>query len=284
MNNTLKTILIWIFAILLTLVTAVYQRLTGPSYPVRGTAEIGGQEVKYRLIRTWDGSDDARVTILIPDTAVRGEIKLRRFKSLDSWSVAPMTRSGDTLVGLLPHQPPAGKIMYEVFLTRGDQRVQLNEHPAVLRYKGFVPGFILIPHIFFMFFAMVLSAVTGLTALFRGRHTYIYAWLTTVFIIIGGLILGPIVQKYAFDAYWNGWPFGHDLTDNKSLVAFLFWAGALWAMHKNRENRLWPIVAAVVLLIVFLIPHSMLGSEIDHTKSTHLTPMTPSPEGEGEPA
>ena len=35
---------------------------------------------------------------------------------------------------------------------------------------------------------------------------------------LGGMILGPIVQKYAFGAYWTGIPFGHDLTDAKNLV------------------------------------------------------------------
>jgi hypothetical protein len=266
MNSTLKTILIWFFAVIFTLASAFYQKLTGPTYPVRGHAEIGGQQVKFRLIRSYDLSDDAKVTVMVPDTSVRGEIRLRRFKSLDSWQVQPMQRHGDTLIGALPHQAPAGKIMYDVTLVKGDQRVLLNDHPAVLRYTGYVPRYILIPHIFFMFMAMLFSTLTGLLVIFRGRNTYLYAWITLVSVGIGGLILGPVVQKFAFDAYWTGWPFGHDLTDNKSLVAFIFWLAALLVMKKNRENKLWPIVASIVLLVVFMIPHSVLGSEIDFTK------------------
>jgi hypothetical protein len=82
---------------------------------------------------------------------------------------------------------------------------------------------------------------------------------------VGGLILGPVVQKYAFGAYWTGWPFGQDLTDNKTLVAWIFWAIALWRLHKNPANRTWPAIAMVVLLLVFLIPHSMFGSELDYS-------------------
>jgi hypothetical protein len=271
MHKIVKSALIWLFAIVFTFATAVYQRMTGPTYPVRGHAEIGGQHVKFALIRSYDLSDDARITVVVPDTSVKGELRLRRFRSHDSWQIQPMQRHGDTLIGALPHQPPAGKVMYEVTLVKGDQRVLLNKNPAVLRYTGYVPRFILIPHIFFMFFAMLFSTLTGVMVLFRGKNSYIYAWITTVFLFIGGLILGPIVQKYAFDAYWTGWPFGHDLTDNKSIVAFLFWAGALYAMKKNRENKLWPFIAAVVLLVVFLIPHSVLGSEIDFTKEQQQT-------------
>ncbi|MCX6280212.1 MAG: hypothetical protein NT004_19280 [Bacteroidetes bacterium] len=266
MNSKLKYTLIWIFSVVFTLCIAVYQRMTGPTYPVRGKAEIGGQTVKFRLIRTYDGNDNAPIKVIAPDTTIKGELKLRRFKSYDGWQIQAMQRKGDTLVGYLPHQDPAGKVMYDVTLIKGDQRVLLNDHSAVLRYKGFVPGYILIPHIFFIFFAMIFSTLTGFMVVFRMKHAYIYTWLTVIFLAMGGLILGPIVQKFSFDAYWTGWPFGYDLTDNKSLVAFIFWVIALVVMKKHRENQLWPIIATIVLLAIFLIPHSTLGSEIDFTK------------------
>ena len=41
---------------------------------------------------------------------------------------------------------------------------------------------------------------------------------------------------------------------------------ALFVMKKNRENKLCPVIASIVLLAVFMIPHSVLGSEIDFTK------------------
>ncbi len=274
MNKTLKYTLIWILAVILTMGSAVYQRRTGPTYPLRGEKEIAGAKVKYQLIRSYDLSDEAKVTVIVPDTSVKGELTLRRFKSFDKWVDQPMQRHGDTLVGLLPHLPPAGKIMYEVTLVSGDQHVKLNDHPAVLRYTGYVPRYILIPHIFFMFFGMFFSTLAGLMVLAGSRRSCIYAWITVIFVGIGGLILGPIVQKFAFDAYWTGWPFGHDLTDNKSIVAFLFWVGGLYALNKNREAKLWPVIAAVALLVVFMIPHSMLGSEIDYTKDAPAVETT----------
>ncbi len=265
-NPKVKTILIWFFAIVFTLVSAVYQKMTGPTYPVRGHAEIGGQKIGFKLIRSYDLSDDAKVTVIIPDTSVKGELRLRRFKSMDNWQTTVMTRHGDTLIGALPHQAPAGKVMYDVTLIKAGKRVLLNSYPAVLRYTGFVPRYILFPHILLMFMAMLFSTLTGLLVIFRGKNSYLYTWITVISVGVGGLILGPIVQKFAFDAYWTGWPFGNDLTDNKSIIAFIFWVIALVVMKKNRENKLWPIVASIVLLVVFMIPHSMFGSEIDFTK------------------
>jgi len=266
MNKTLKNWLIWIFAFIFTVLIAGYQRRTGPSYPMDVKKEIGQKIIKAELIRTYDGQDDAKVILKIADTSIRGEVQFRRFKSYDNWTTAPMVRKGDSLIASLPHQDIAGKVMYRITLVKGNEQVLLNEDQAVLRYKGHVPMYILIPHILIIFLAMLFSTITGLEAITKGKNTYLYTWITIITLVIGGLILGPIVQKFSFDVYWAGWPFGHDLTDNKSIVAFLFWVIALIVQYKNRETKFWPILASIVLLVVFLIPHSMLGSEIDYTK------------------
>jgi len=266
MNKSLKGWMIWIFAIIFTVVIAGYQRRTGPTYPMKVKKELGQAVIKTELIRTYDGPDDARIILNIPDTAIKGKIQFRRFKSYDNWTTAPMVRKGDSLIASLPHQDISGKVMYYITLIRGNEQVLLNDDAAVLRYKGYIPMFILLPHILIIFLAMLFSTITGLEAITKGSHTYLYTWITIITLFIGGLVLGPIVQKFSFGVYWAGWPFGHDLTDNKSVVAFLFWIIALIVQYRNREKRLWTILASIVLLIVFLIPHSLLGSEIDYTK------------------
>ena len=77
------------------------------------------------------------------------------------------------------------------------------------------------------------------------------------------MILGPIVQYYAFGDLWTGIPFGWDLTDNKTLIAFIFWILAVY-MNRKTDRPLYTALAAFVLLLVFSIPHSMFGSELDY--------------------
>jgi hypothetical protein len=135
-----------------------------------------------------------------------------------------------------------------------------------MRFKGPVPLYILLPHILCMFLGLLFSTRTAIEALIKGAKTYKYAIWTLIFLIPGGLILGPMVQKYAFGAYWTGWPFGHDLTDNKTLVMVLAWAFTIYKLKKDPSNRFWPVAAAIIVLVVYLIPHSVLGSQIDYTK------------------
>jgi len=265
---TSKIALLWIFSFVFTVAIAYYQRTTGPTYPIKGKAEIAGQTVKYKLIRSFGGDEDAQLVIKDVDESIEGLVKYKRFGTNDEWTSFSMTRDGKELKGYLPNQPPAGKLMYHIALTSGSESVLLNDEPTVIRFKGDVPAWVLIPHVLIMFTAMMMSTRTGLEALARGKKSYSYALITLVTLFVGGLILGPVVQKYAFGEYWTGWPFGQDLTDNKTLVAFIFWAIAVWRLKKNPGNRTWPIVAMVVLLMVYLIPHSMFGSSLDYGSGT----------------
>lgn len=270
-KEKMKSVLLWALALVLMLGLAVYQRMTGPTHPVRGKITIKGETVKYKLLRSHDTGLDARIEITVPQ-GVTALFKYKRFKSYDEWTSVELQPENGKINAAIPFQPPAGKVEYQIALIDGEEAYPLTVDPIIIRFKGAVPDFALIPHIFFMFFAMVFSIRTGLEALLNRKKTYLYTSMTLIFLFIGGLILGPIVQKYAFDAYWTGWPWGTDLTDNKTIIAFIFW-GLAWVMvYRNKKNRLFPIIAMVIMVAVYLIPHSLLGSEIDHTKQTQTTP------------
>jgi hypothetical protein len=271
MNEITKNSLLWILAIVLTLGMAYYQKTTGPTWPVTGEISIDNNEVGFKLLRSHGGEGGAPVTVEVDDKSVSGEVTFKRYKSYDEWQTITMKRKGEKLVMELPHQPPAGKVEYKVVLKKGNQTWNLSEEPVVLRYKGAVPIGILVPHIFFMFMSMLFGMRILLELVTGGNKTDYLSKVVTISILIGGLILGPIVQKYAFGAYWTGWPFGHDMTDNKTLFMFIFWVIAWWRLSKNPLNRLWPAIAVFVMFAVYLVPHSTLGSEIDYTKEQPKT-------------
>jgi hypothetical protein len=262
-----KSILFWILAVVITIASIIYQRMTGPTYPVRSEIEIENTEIKYELLRTHVTDADARMEIDIAGADIRGEITWRRFKSHDPWSTEELKREDDKLIVTIPKQPPAGKVIYVVSLIDSEgKRYELSSESVIIRFKGSVPIYIIIPHVFLIFFALLLSTRTGFEALLRGRQSYRLALWTLAIMFIGGLIFGPIMQKFAFGAFWTGWPVGHDLTDTKTAVAALFWIIAIWRANRMGRGRGWIILAAIVTFIIFLIPHSVLGSELDYTQ------------------
>lgn len=263
----MRSWMLWTIAVVITLASAFYQRTTGPSYEVRVHEEIAGVEVGGELLRSHSVSSDLPVSLEIPDPDVTGRVLWRRYGANEDWRSNPMTRDGDRLTTHLPAQPSAGKLEYSVLLTKGETTLTVmnGDEAVVARFKGDVPAFVLAPHIFFMFFAMLWSNRTGLEALTGGLKRQRMALTTFGLLVVGGLILGPIVQKYAFGAYWTGWPLGEDLTDNKLAVAAAAWAWASWRKGNGRWPRAIAIIAALVVFAVYMIPHSMHGSTLDYS-------------------
>jgi hypothetical protein len=199
----------------------------------------------------------------VEDQKISGEVAWRRFPTSDPWQVTALRREGDWLKGALVRQPPAGKIEYQVRLRKKNESVVFPQMPAVTRFKGEVSPAVLIPHILLLFVGMLLAVRVGLDALLARKRNKGLLWATLGCFLLGGLILGPIIQHAAFGAFWTGWPFGNDLTDNKTVVAVLVWLFALWRARGDRQARGAVLVAALVTLLVFAIPHSTWGSQLD---------------------
>ncbi len=262
-----RTTLFWILALVVTVVSATYQRVTGPTYPLSGKVQLGDVRASYRLLRSQGGAEDAPVRVTVNDPGISGVLEWKRYKTADSWNALEMRRVGDSLEARLPHQPPAGKLEYRVILTKAEQRIILPEEGAtVIRFKGDVPTAILIIHVIAMFGAMLLSTRTGLEFFNPNPRLKRLIYWTLGFLAFGGLVMGPIVQKYAFDAYWTGWPFGTDLTDNKTFAGLLGWVAAAVALRRGWNAKRWALGASIFLFVIYLIPHSVLGSELDYSQ------------------
>ena len=133
----------------------------------------------------------------------------------------------------------------------------------MIRFRNDVPASILIPHILLMFGAMLLAVYTLLLVV-TGKPYRRWLKITVGTLFVGGFILGPLVQHAAFGPWWAGFPYGTDLTDNKTLLSFLVFLAAL-ATLRWKYNK-WVVCLAVLFMIaIFSIPHSALGSEYDYT-------------------
>lgn len=283
----MKKTLIWFLAFIITLCAAYYQRKTGPTYPKTVDVKLNGKEYSLKLKRSLGLDERPEIKLGVTDTTIRAKIYYRRFKTDDEYSSAEFNYKTYPVKSYvmnrifkiyeekgffaeIPQQPKAGKIQYYFELTdsRGTTGL-LKDNPVILRFKGSVPGYILIMHILFMFLAMLFSTLAGLMCIAKMPQYRKYSIWTVVLLFAGGFVLGPVVQKFAFGQLWTGVPFGWDLTDNKTLIVMVFWILAI-IMNRKKERPVYTILASAALLLVFSIPHSILGSQLDY-KSGQVT-------------
>ncbi len=278
----MKKFILWSLAVLITISAAVYQRKTGPTYPKQVSAVLNDSVYTLGLVRSLSLDERSEVKLNVKDTSIRAKLYFKRFRSEENYQVVDFSHKifpvdsyimnkffkiteEKGMFAEVPQQPEAGKLQYYIEITDNNGTKTLSEEsPIVIRFKGGVPGFVLLPHILFMFFAMLFSTLAGLMSLIKYPLYKKYTLWTLILLIAGGMILGPIVQYYAFGDFWTGIPFGWDLTDNKTLIALIFWILAVY-MNRKKDKPLYTALAALVLMLVYSIPHSLFGSELDYS-------------------
>lgn len=272
----MKNVLMWVAAVFLAIAAMIYQRSTGPTYEYKGNLEINGETHKYELLRSHETTAGAKIELPHFDGSdYTATLHYKRYQTQDSVTALDFQLDENSLfTAQLPVQPAAGKMEY--FITGAVNGEQFSipekgEENIVLRYKDPVSDFILVPHVVMMIIVIIFGMRAGLSALFDDGS--MRKWTTVAFtaMTIGGMILGPLVQKSAFGEYWTGFPFGGDFTDNKMLIMWVAWALALAIIGfkpKKKENvsRATVMIAALVMTVVYLIPHSMGGSTLDYDK------------------
>ena len=282
-HSKLTNVLLWFLAGIVTLVCFAYQDKTGPTYPLEGEFQAAQGTVHFKFLRSETIGTDLKIMLLDPvPLGVTGYVKYRRYKSDDDWESLSMnpgsfefSRRGRTesIQGIgveLPSlQERAGKYEYLVYIDDGhNEAVSVTDgKPIYARYKAEVPTGVLILHIFAVFASMTIAIRTTFEALIDGNYRRLL-WATLLSLLLGGFILGPLVQWYAFGVWWSGVPFGYDWTDNKVLVELIFWVLAIYRNRGQRHDRRSVYLAGVVTLVVYFIPHSIFGSEYDYRTGT----------------
>jgi hypothetical protein len=261
---------LWAIAFVFTLLLAIYQRLSGPTHPVRGTQAFGEIRVEYKFLRSWTSRQPLPVRVAGNGIAA-AFLHYRRYPLIEGeeWSIVPMVTRDGAFQADVPGQPAAAKVAYRVEILTLAGAAWLNGGiPVVARFKDKVPAWLLVLHVLFMFAALLLAFRTGLGALVRDEPWQRLIPWTLAIIMIGGLVLGPLVQKCAFGSYWTGFPLGSDLTDSKTLLTIAFW---LAAFLLRKRSRWWTVLATVLMVAVYLIPHSEQGSELDYRTGKVIT-------------
>lgn len=224
-----------------------------------------------------------KITSLTPlsDNAVK---LFYRTKKKDELRWIPMEgRDGGIFVGEIPEHGKGVKLTYFIQLTMPSGEVISvpqaslpGSKTILLRFKGKVNKILILSHILFMFasiFVLLFSFFYSFDIIFGKRDTKDSLFpieLAFLFIFIGGFPLGWLMGWQRYGKAWSGFPFGGDITDNKTLFVFLYWLVVLILVngsliHKDSSKDIlkpkifaWVTIIGVLFTIgVYLIPHSI---------------------------
>lgn len=277
-----------IFALLLTLALAFAARKLSEREPMNLYIEDRDVKVWHRtvtevIVRTADGREIKRQPYI--EIKLDGPSHLRKTVDFKSRKKPQVEKRRLIPIGenkysaYLPYLEIGEKIWYAIVLIRDDGsviRIPRGNEFFEVRSKGEASQGILIAHavsMFAAFFFMILSFFGAVRILRQGdekSHTVTMSRLALIFAFLGTVPLGFALNKQTFGILWEGYPFGYDITDNKTQIVILFWLFSLLLVRGSsfwggEEKDLlgkrvfaWAIIASFVASIaLYLIPHSL---------------------------
>jgi len=213
--------------------------------------------------------------------------KIGKTGQFQSVPMNPQPGKENIFVASLPHYPKATKAWYYIEATKrmdnDEVKVVLPDKtapdfkPILLKYEGKVPTYIIIPHVLCNFGAIFFMVLTLFSAVDvrKGRkklkESVKYPLITFLLMFLGFLPLGIAMNHFAFGATWEAFPFGKDVTDNKSQIILLFWLlililvkGTLLGKNdqknfvSDRGYSTMVIISFIVTIAMYAIPHSFV--------------------------
>jgi hypothetical protein len=277
-----KILLAFLFTIVL---LGFARRVTSVRSP-HETVEKTGILIDHYTVPKKIGEGDAQIPVKVIGTK---EVKLYykiekgEFQAVD---MNPKEGESDVFVASIPHHKKGTKAWYYVEAQKQIEDKKLvvslpdknspNFEPILLKFEGYVPPYIIFSHVFFNFAAVFFSALAIFSAvdLKRGKSTLkksvLFSLFTFILLFIGFLLVGSALNYFAFGVLWEAFPFGSDVTDNKSQIVLLFWLVTLFLVKgtifgKNPSKNLvcektystMVIISFAVTVVMYLIPHSI---------------------------
>jgi hypothetical protein len=179
----------------------------------------------------------------------------------------------------LPSLNKGKRLKYSFVLRRDGKeilRVPADGDFYLVKYKGDISTVVLILHIIFMFCAFFFIIETFLGALgilFSGEeieYTIRMMRVALSCLFIGGWLFGFILNYQRFGPVWEGFPFGWDITDNKTQIIFIFWLittflvwGSFFGRGQERDmigKKQYAgavIISFIITVGLYLVPHSL---------------------------
>jgi hypothetical protein len=265
----------------MTLLLLMAARRLSTGRPADLMSEEQGLRVYHRTVTEWMGPGQPSLKVKVePVQAVAPVVRWTSPPSSEIQARGMWNIRNGIYEARLPEFEKGTKIKYWITTANAEgTKVRTPGDPgkfAVLKYKGKASNLVIGAHVAFMFGAFFFMAMSFLAAIdiLRGREDKKNAvraarWvLVTSF--IGGWPLGFLLNYQTFGMLWEGFPFGYDITDNKTQVIFILWLVSLllvWGSsigrgeEKDRLGRkafaLAIVACFVVSLALFILPHSI---------------------------
>ena len=270
-----------IISIIVTLVALSVARRVSTRRPIDASIERDGVVMHHRTVTEQVGSGEPLLSVTAePESGSEAVVEFGRPGVGGFQRIRMEHVGGGRYDARLPDLGKGARWKYAIAVIRSDgASIRLPENPEkyfLIKFKGTVSKVVLVSHVLFMFgsfFCMVLGFLGAIRILkgLEGKQSTVNAgrWVLLLS-FIGGWPLGFVLNYQTFGVLWEGYPFGYDITDNKTQLMFMLWLVSLFLVRGSFIGRgedkdllgarafAWAIIASFIAsFALFILPHSI---------------------------
>ena len=270
--------------ILITLVIFVVARRMSMNRPQEVTWTSDDMKITHMTVFEQVGPGQPEILLQVDPPSEIDALVLHRASEEEEFETEAMTEISE---GVWSARLPAGQkgdrlnygfnISQTTLHEEGGSSTATSETGFYLiKYKGEVSVTVLVLHILCMFaaFFFIVEAIIGALAMLitgdEKEFTVAQTRWVLLFTFLGGIPLGLALNWQRFGVLWEAFPFGTDITDNKTQLIIILWiiiAALSWksfACRRTGRDLIGPgafatavIAASVISLFLYLVPHSL---------------------------
>jgi len=274
-------------ALLLTVVFLIFSRMTTAVRSVHETVLQHGILIDHQTVPKQVGDEIPVVSARVEGASeVRLVYKIGEDGEYTSVEMTPVPGEENVFTASIPLHPKGVKAWYylEAVGLRGEGEVKVTlpekrpgqVRPIKLKFEGEVPAYIVLPHVLCIFGGIFFAilALFSVADVRRGKvslkKSVKFPLLAFVLLFLGFVPFGIPMNYYAFGVTWEAFPFGWDVTDNKSQILLLVWLFTLFLVKgtllgkgesrnlvSDRGFAVWVIISFIITVVIFGVPHSL---------------------------
>ncbi|HVP37233.1 MAG TPA: hypothetical protein VMT04_09585 [Terriglobales bacterium] len=281
----------YILAFVLTVVLLGIARHLALRIPQFMESSSNGVELSHTTVTEKVGSGDVQIIANLVNPSSDENYSLYLFYKIGkgesqftSLKMQPVEGTNDQFSAVIPSQPKGKRAYYYLSLSDSQgkkiltlpEKIDLLNNPFLIKFKGKVPPYVIVPHVLFMFASVffVFLVMFASWEILWGKDSLRKLSLDSLWALIlsfvGGVPLGILMTSLTFGETWGGFPVFTDITDSKTSILIFYWLifvilikGS--AFKKDKTKNLLPdkilawfgILGYILTLAIYLIPHSI---------------------------
>ena len=248
-----ENIILWISAAVISFLVIYASNLFSSDYPISGTFGINGKKVSYRFEKTHYGQDSLNIVIRSDVKEIKGKV-FWKYDNDSNWFSKEMLNSDLALSTKIQSIKPNHNIKYYVVLSYHDKEYFLPDNQKVeLKFFGKIPS--LVGSLRFLLFNLgfLLIVRVGLEYFNKNEKIKKFEIFVAIIFLILTALVNPLYLSYKFGYINTSIPSITQLFPIKELAITSLWIITIVLTFNSKKYRIYPLVSAIISIILLLI-------------------------------